>query len=82
MPGVTRDYTASLSATVTSSATAAELTVRDPSSQSRGHLVNGAHALAQAVQVRATDAAQPGLGVRAGAREPTPGCACWRSRRR
>ena len=31
MPGVTKDYTASLAATATSSATAAELTVRDPS---------------------------------------------------
>ena len=46
MPGVTRDYTTSLAATATSSATAAELTVRDPSSQSRGHLVNGSSALA------------------------------------
>ena len=31
LPGVTRDYTASLAATATSTATAAELTVRDPS---------------------------------------------------
>jgi cytochrome c len=59
LPTVTRDYTASLAATATSSATAAELTVRDPSSQSTGHLVNGTHALAQALQVRATDAANP-----------------------
>jgi hypothetical protein len=59
MPGVTRDYMANLAATATSSATAAELTVRDPSTQSTGHLVNGSHALAQAVQVRATDAANP-----------------------
>ena len=34
VPGVARDYTASLAARATSSATAAELTVRDPSSQS------------------------------------------------
>jgi hypothetical protein len=59
MPGVTRDYTTSLDATATSSATAAELTVRDPSSQSTGHLVNGTHALEQPLQVRATDAANP-----------------------
>jgi type 1 glutamine amidotransferase len=59
MPGVTRDYTTSLAATATSSATAAELTVRDPSSQSTGHLVNGTHALAQPLQVRATDDANP-----------------------
>ena len=48
---------ASLSGTATSTATAAELTVRDPSSQATGHLVNGGRALAQAVQVRA--AARP-----------------------
>ena len=65
-PAVTKDYFASLSARATSSATAAELTVRDPSSQSTGHLVNGGRALAQAVQVRAGGAE---LGVRAGARE-------------
>jgi PKD repeat protein len=59
MPGVTRDYTTSLAATATSSATAAELTVRDPSSQSAGHLVNGTHALASPLQVRATDATHP-----------------------
>ena len=58
-PGVTRDYTASLAATATSTATAAELTVRDPSATATGHLVNGTHALAQPVQVRATDAANP-----------------------
>jgi hypothetical protein len=33
--------------------------VRDPSSQSTGHLVNGTHALAQPLQVRATDDANP-----------------------
>jgi PKD repeat protein len=58
-PGVTRDYLASLAATATSSATAAELTVRDPNSQSTGHLVNGSRALEQPVQVRATDQANP-----------------------
>jgi hypothetical protein len=57
VPSVTRDYTTSLAARATSSATAAELTVRDPSSQATGHLVNGTHALAHPVQVRATDAA-------------------------
>ena len=57
-PGVTRDYTTSLAATATTT-TAAELAVRDPSSQSTGHLVNGTHALAQALQARATDAANP-----------------------
>ena len=56
VPGVTRDYTASLAATATSSATAAELTVRDPSNQSTGHLVNSGHALAHPIQVRGKDA--------------------------
>ena len=59
VPGVARDYTAELAATATSSASAAELTVRDESSQAPGHLVNGDDALDQAVQVRATDAANP-----------------------
>ncbi|HWK26457.1 MAG TPA: ThuA domain-containing protein [Solirubrobacter sp.] len=58
-PGVTRDYTASLAATVTSSATAAELTVRDPSAAATGHLVNGTASLASPLQVRATDEAHP-----------------------
>ena len=59
LPSVARDYTASLAATATSSATAAELTVRDPSTVSTGHLVNGGRALAHPVQVRATDADNP-----------------------
>ena len=58
-PGIARDYTASLTATATSSATAAELTVRDPSANHPGHLVNGAAFLPQALQVRATDTANP-----------------------
>ncbi len=59
MPAVARDYTAALAATATSSATAAELTVRDPSTVSTGHLVNGGRALAHPLQVRATDADNP-----------------------
>ncbi|HET6549407.1 MAG TPA: ThuA domain-containing protein, partial [Solirubrobacter sp.] len=58
-PGVARDYTASLAAKATSTASSAVLTVRDPSSQSTGHLVNGTHALESPVQVRATDDANP-----------------------
>ena len=53
MPGVTKDYTASVAATVTSSAAAAALTVRDPSATATGRLVNGALAMPQALQVRA-----------------------------
>jgi hypothetical protein len=52
LPGVDRDYTASLAATVTSSATAAALTVRDPSATAPGRLVNGTAALASPVQLR------------------------------
>ena len=42
MPGVDRDYTASLVGTVTSSAAAAALSVHDPSATATGRLVNGA----------------------------------------
>jgi PKD repeat protein len=59
VPGLTRDYTASLAATATSTASAAALTVRDPSATATGHLVNGAAALRSPLQVRATDAANP-----------------------
>jgi cytochrome c len=59
LPGVTKDYTTTLAATATSSATAAELTVRDPSTNHTGHLVNGTSFLAQPVQVNATDQANP-----------------------
>ena len=58
-PGVTRDYTAGLAATATSTASAAVLTVRDPSATATGHLVNGTSALRSPLQVRATDAANP-----------------------
>jgi YD repeat-containing protein len=53
LPGVDRDYTAAVAATVTSSATAAALTVRDPSATATGHLVNGSAVMPQALQVRA-----------------------------
>jgi type 1 glutamine amidotransferase len=57
MPGVTKDYTASVAATVTSSATAAALSVRDPSATATGHLVNGTAVMPQSLQVRADDGA-------------------------
>jgi hypothetical protein len=56
LPGVSADYTASLAATATSTASAAVLTVRDPSATATGHLVNGTSALRAPLQVRATDA--------------------------
>ena len=52
-PGVTRDYTASLSGTVMSTEPAAELSVHDPSANATGKLVNGSWVLAQPLQLRA-----------------------------
>jgi hypothetical protein len=59
MPGQAKDYTATATAKVTSSATAARLSVVDPSSTATGRLVNGSSALPQPLQVMATDAAHP-----------------------
>jgi uncharacterized protein (TIGR03118 family) len=59
-PGVARDYTASTTANVISSAGDATLSVADPSTTDTGKLVNGAFALAQPVQVNATS---PGGGT-------------------
>jgi S-formylglutathione hydrolase FrmB len=53
-PGVAKEYTASTTATVVSSAGDATLTVSDPSATAPGHLVNGAFSLPQPLQ---------GLGV-------------------
>jgi hypothetical protein len=50
-PGLARDYTASTTATVISTAGDAALTVADPSTNAPGHLVNGAFALPQPLQV-------------------------------
>jgi hypothetical protein len=59
IPGQAKDYTSSVSATVTSSAAAATLSVRDANATATGHLVNGDSALPQVLQVNATDAAHP-----------------------
>jgi hypothetical protein len=56
-PGVAKDYTTTLNATVTSSASAATLTVRDPSTTAPGRLVNGTAALAQPVQLKSGSSA-------------------------
>ena len=53
IPGVAKDYTASLVAKVTSSSPTTSLTAVDPSTNAPGHLVNGAAALPQALQVAA-----------------------------
>jgi M6 family metalloprotease-like protein len=59
-PGATKDYTASTTANVISTAGDAALSVADPSSANTGHLVNGAFALPQPLQVKAHTATNPG----------------------
>src|SRR5207237_5467404 len=59
-PGVTKTYFASTSATVTSTAGDALLSVADPSSVGTGHLVNGTFVLPQPLQARARNAANTG----------------------
>ncbi len=51
VPGVTRDYSASVNANVISTAGDATLSVSDPSPSATGHLVNGAFSLAQPLLV-------------------------------
>jgi hypothetical protein len=51
IPGVGKDYTATLTAQLVSTAGDATLTVADPSATQTGHLVNGAFALASPLQV-------------------------------
>ncbi len=52
-PGVGKDYDGTTTATVTSSAETADLSVLDASASSTGRLVNGARALAQPLQLQA-----------------------------
>jgi photosystem II stability/assembly factor-like uncharacterized protein len=54
--GVARDYTASTTATVTSTAGDATLSISDPSTQAPGHLVNGTFSLASPLQAYAARA--------------------------
>jgi plastocyanin len=56
---VARDYTATLPATVTSTAADATLTVQDPGSVAPGHLVNGTYVMPQPLQVSAGGAFTP-----------------------
>ena len=53
-PGIDKDYTASTTATVISTAGDATLSVADPSATNTGKLVNGAFTLAQPLQAMAT----------------------------
>ena len=57
MPGVAADYTASLTATVISTASSAALSVRDPDTVAPGRLVNGTRALASPLQMKVGSAA-------------------------
>jgi beta-glucosidase len=56
-PGVTKDYSATGTATVTSSAGAATLSVADPATAHPGHLVNGGFVLPSALQADANGGA-------------------------
>jgi len=57
--GVASDYLATVNANVTSSAGDATLTVFDGSANAPGHLVNGTYVMTQALQVKASNAANP-----------------------
>ncbi len=67
-PGIDRSYEAGTSATVTSTAGNATLSVTDPSSVATGRLVNGAFSLAEPLQVRARANAFAPLSATAGRR--------------
>jgi hypothetical protein len=59
IPGIAGEYETTVSATVTSSAGDATLSVADPSNVSTGRLTNGTFELTQSLQARATNAANP-----------------------
>src|SRR6478609_2370784 len=59
-PGLAKEYIASSTATVLSTAGDAALSVTDPSATAPGHLVNGAFVLPAALQARALNAANTG----------------------
>jgi beta-glucosidase len=59
-PGVARDYTASTTANVISTAGDATLSVADPDTNAPGHLVNGAYSLPSPLQAAASSPAGAG----------------------
>ena len=65
-PGVSRPYEATTTATVTSTAGDAMLSVTDPSQSATGRLVNGSFALGEQLQVRANANAFAPLSATAG----------------
>jgi cytochrome c len=69
IPGVAATYEASTTATVTSTAADALLTVADPSSTATGHLVNGEFSLPQPLMVRGSG---PLFAPVSGSANPTP----------
>ena len=71
-PGVDRDYDASTTATVISSAGDAGLSVSDPLAASAGRLVNGAFALSEPLQARASSAGGVGAPLAALGTTPLP----------
>jgi hypothetical protein len=67
-PGVAREYLATTTANVISTAGDATLSVADPSTVNTGHLVNGAFFLPQALQANAKGGAYAAVG---GSSSPT-----------
>lgn len=61
LPGFGQTYGASTTATITSTAGSATLTVLDPSATATGHLVNGSYSLLAPLGAAATDASSTGL---------------------
>jgi hypothetical protein len=59
-PGLAKDYTATMTSNVISTAGDATLSVADPSSTATGHLVNGTFSLPSALQAKATSGAGVG----------------------
>ncbi len=62
VPGVAKDYTASLVANVISSAADATLSIADPSTVATGHLVNGTFSLPAGLQAKARTGAFAPVG--------------------
>jgi hypothetical protein len=73
-PGLAKDYTATTTANVISTAGDAALSVSDPSSTATGHLTNGTFSLPSALQAKATSASGAGGALRdvGGSAAPTP----------
>jgi hypothetical protein len=73
-PGLAKDYAASMTANVISTAGDALLTVADPSATATGHLVNGTFSLPSVLQAKASSAAGTGgaLANVGGSAAPTP----------